>query len=702
MRGFGSVHGAAYPRVVGAILALLAASGCVEDQQTPLSMVDAAPPAPDMAPPDRDPIPDLAPPPDMAPPTSCGNEDDLAPNQRPADATPIEVGFGRMDLFVCPETSDHFALTLSAGRSVTIDLMADPPQTDLDLALLDGEGEVIAQSAGEEGTERIEYVAEADGPVIVRVTGYRDQAAFYALGVSGSCRLDAQCGADQVCDRYARRCVALAGGCGDDPQEPNDRDDAATMLPLPIAVEGAICGADRDWFALDAVEGQAFEVLAGADPGADIDLILIDAAGEVVASALNDANTNPERLIVSGLPAGAYRLGVVLFVPDDAPDGEVDYALEVIGRADAACAIDRDCLGDGLPRCEDGLCRPAEPGAALGGRCGSDADCDDDAELCYTGGAGGHDNICTRTCQGDFDCAGLGAGAFCAAISQNTAICFGGCESDDDCGVFYACRAGSCEVRGECRADVDCAEGERCTPARTGDRYCAVPLPPPACGADDLGPNDRPDEASPLAFDAPFEGALCNRDDDWFALDVPAEAGGSTLTVSASFRAGVDIDVYVFDARGNPVGSALSPDMTTETARVSHIAPGRYTVRVDQFDGDRLADTAYTVEARLMPGEPCTVDGGECARTEPLRSVCDEASGGCVALEGEGAVPLGGRCDSDDDCVPEAALCWTFEGGERFNICTGGCRADADCAPVPDTVCTPVNQRFALCLPPRE
>ena len=82
--------------------------------------------------------------------------------------------------------------------------------------------------------------------------------------------------------------------------------------------------------------------------------------------------------------------------------------------------------------------------------------------------------------------------------------------------------------------------------------------------------------------------------------------------------------------------------------------------------------------------------------------VCDVDSGGCVSLEGEGQVPLGGRCDSSDDCSDQADFCWNFEGGEAFNICTIPCRGDGDCAAIEGTVCTVFQRRFGVCLPPRE
>ena len=110
------------------------------------------------------------------------------------------------------------------------------------------------------------------------------------------------------------------------------------------------------------------------------------------------------------------------------------------------------------------------------------------------------------------------------------------------------------------------------------------------------------------------------------------------------------------------MGDATSPDQLEEEAEIAYVSPGQCYIRVDQFSSDRLVDTEYTVSARVNVFESgCTVSGSKCAGTRPLRSQCDEDTGGCLALEGDGAIPLGGQCDSSDDCAPrdgEDTFCW--------------------------------------------
>ena len=642
---------------------------------------------------------------DAAPPaTRCGNEDDLAPNQRLADAAPIEQMFRRDDLFICPDTQDWFRLDLAQGQTVTIELGADPPEADLDLVLLNDQEEVLAESAGETGEESLTFSAPAEGAYYVRVEGYRMRATFYALSVSGKCQLDAHCPETDVCDRFEGRCIPLpAPECGADAQEVNDRDHTAAPLPAPpTRVEGVICAADRDWFGLVAQDGDSFEILVSFEEGQDIDLFLLDAAtGRIVDSATEDSRTNPERLSLSHLPAGEYRLGVVLSLGRDGSDRDVGYTVEVAGRS-GTCEIDRDCRTDQLPLCVDGTCRPAAPAAGLGERCGRDADCGGDAEFCYTGGPGGHDNFCTTSCRGPDECGALGENGVCVPVARDRAVCFPGCRGDDDCGIFYACEEGRCELRGDCRTDDDCAEGELCRPARTGDRYCGLPTPPAECGADpDLEPNNVAQEASRISFNEPLADLrICNGDDDWYALTVPEDKGGWTMSIGVEFRAGVDIDIYVYDRFGNRIGASTTPEQTEEFVELRFIQPGRYTVRVDQFDSDRLEDTLYTLAAELIDNqEACTIQGRECDRTSPVRPICDEQAGGCSNIEGEGQVPLGSPCDSQDDCVEDAQFCWSFEGNEYANICTHPCGGDDDCEGVPGTECVRVRGRFSVCLP---
>lgn len=705
-----------------ACLALALCAGCIEDAAEPGddpaadasradadgadgATVDAGPADDAMAAPDAMIEADAAPP----PPPACGNEDALAPNQTADDATPVEPGFQRDDLFLCPESSDWFVVELEAGLGFSARLAADPPEVDLDLAILDAAGAVLVESANDGGNERVEWIAEAAGTYFVRVSGYRDEAAFYALALDTGCARDAQCPDGQLCDHYDGQCeVVRESVCGDDAFEENDRDDAPAALPEGGRVAGNICGVDRDWFAIDAAAGDIYDILISFPEGEDLDLFVLDAAtGQQVASARGDARSNPERLTLSNVPAGRYLVGVRLFIAPDERDREVEYALQVVGRS-GGCAIDRDCGNSLYPVCDMGVCRAVDGGGqvALGGRCGEDSDCGPSAEFCYTGGEGGHDNFCTVQCAGPGDCGALGEGAYCLPVQRDFAICMPPCGSNDDCSGFRECVEGVCELRGECASDRGCDAGERCLVTQFG-RYCREAPPAAHCGLDgERDPNDSQATATVIPANGTIEGLnICDADSDWYQVVVPDEAAAFTLTLGAEFPRGIDLDVYVYDSEGRPLGESTSADQTAEFVEIRYVVPGTYFLEVDQFASPVLDDTVYSVTTELIDNEDrCTIEGGECNRTDPLRISCDEATGACSNLDGAGMVAPGGLCDSQDDCSEDSQFCWTFEGGAQgWNICSHQCNQDGDCADVEGTVCVLFQRgQFGACLPPRE
>jgi len=120
---------------------------------------------------------------------------------------------------------------------------------------------------------------------------------------------------------------------------------------------------------------------------------------------------------------------------------------------------------------------------------------------------------------------------------------------------------------------------------------------------------------------------------------------------------------------------------------------------VNQFPGQRDRVTEYSLSISTEP-QACTVEGEECLDVVPLRTICDEESGACVQLEGDGAIELGEVCDSADDCTEDAEFCWVFEpASEGNNICTHRCAGQVDCDDVPDTSCMSFGGGFAACLP---
>ncbi len=698
----------------GALALVMLASGCISQEgegedgpEADAGTADAARPdgaahpdggveADAALPADAAPEPDAAP-----PPPACDDEDDQAPNQSPRAAKPVEPGFSRDDLYLCGGAQDWFRVTLAAGQGVNVALAADPPETDLDLALTDLEGAPLAESAGEEGVESLDFVAPEGGDFLVRVTGYGDEESAYSLTISSGCRTDDNCPAGSACNVIEGICEPFErADCGRDDQEPNDLSNEAKPIAPGAAIEAVICGPDRDWYAFEVEAGASIDVLVGSDAGSDVDFVVVDGAtGRLMGGAANDARFNPERATVSFLPAGRYLIGVTLAAENDA---DVDYRLEIAGRS-GRCALDRDC-DDQSPICdvEAGTCAPVQGVSPIGGRCSRGEDCGPDAEGCYVGGPGGHDNYCTVQCEDDDGCAAVGQDLVCAR-SRGGAVCAPACASDDDCGRTQRCDGGVCRRRDRCETSDDCREGEVCVAGGFGG-VCSLPLPPPQCGIDEgREPNETRAQATVIELGASIPGiSICDPDMDWYRVTVPAEAAAQVLQVRVDFRRGVDIDVYLQDANGNDVGVAASADRNQEVIEARFIAPGDYLIAVDQFSSDRLEDTAYILSTAVEPNdERCTVAGGECNGTDPLRITCDEAIGACRALEGDGQIALGALCDSNDDCGDDAEVCWTFEGGERGrNICTTTCQSDRDCADVPNTTCQVFEQlQVAVCLP---
>jgi hypothetical protein len=660
---------------------------------------------------------DVPPPP---PPEACDGEDDLAPNDLAERAAPVEAGFNRDDLYLCPGATDWYSVTLSAGERVVVAILADPVERDLDLVLSNEVGEVVGTSANDTGEEDLAFTAEAAGTYFVQVVGgFRDVETAYALSINSVCRLDSQCGAGQACSPFTGECVALPEperACGADAFEPNDTDVTAAEINADgPPLDAVVCALSPDWYALPAEAGDSWEILLTFPRGEDLDLVVRDLeTGAIVGSATGDAESNPERALLAHLEAGRYALGVLL--PDGGRDGrrEVEYRLDV-ARTAGRCADDADCRGIGRPLCDaaSGTCTPV-PDAGnvdLGDTCGTPEDCADPEAVCYQGRAGGQDNMCTLGCTDDSECLGLARNAYCQRTGRRGGVCLFPCQEDLDCNSdFRACIAGRCEIRQPCASARDCAEGEVCTPTPFGGALCTPPAPPAECGDEGL-PNDTPETAVPLDAGAmSVAGLACQGDRDLYSVTVPAENAGDTVRVEVSFRAGVDIDVYaalIVDGAGVLIGQATSPDQTTEVIELFFAPSSTIYFRVEQFSSDALDDTPYTISAEILPTDAgCTVEGNECLGLEFPRIECAPDTGACSPLSGNGEVSLGGLCDSDDDCAPGTEFCWIFEGAPGVqagaNICTHQCRGNGDCADVPGSECVEFPEaQFAACLPPR-
>lgn len=213
-----------------------------------------------------------------------------------------------------------------------------------------------------------------------------------------------------------------------------------------------------------------------------------------------------------------------------------------------------------------------------------------------------------------------------------------------------------------------------------------------SCTSDDAAEpgDDGPAGATVLSSGAPVSAHVCSvprSEADYYAFDVTAV--GQLWTVQLAWgNAQRDLDLELYDASGAPIGFSLWE--RPEQVQVAYLPPGRYYARVTEYAGSTgiAAPASYTIEATRQSGGGC-VDADDCAavyRNQIYRGAC--VAGSCVAIDGGGAVPQGGHCDSQSDCAP-GLHCPSFyfvEGADTRDTCQPECTNDAMCGP--GQVCT--------------
>ena len=259
------------------------------------------------------------------------------------------------------------------------------------------------------------------------------------------------------------------------------------------------------------------------------------------------------------------------------------------------------------------------------------------------------------------ECQGEGTVTACGG---QTPACFEGqcvgCVSSFDCPTAAASVCGSDQM---CEAGAD------------------------ACALDDLTEpaDDGPAGAPLLALDAQGAGSITARicssprtESDFVAFDVTTL--GETWDFQLVWTGGRDLDLRVFGADGDEL--AMSFWEQPERARLTYLPLGRYYLRVREFDSSPdTAPVTYTLTAQRTFGTACT-DAADCAaeyRNQVFRGSC--FAGACVAIDGDGAVPEGGRCDSQNDCA-DGLSCPSFyfvADSDTRESCERGCTSDASC-----------------------
>lgn len=220
---------------------------------------------------------------------------ELEPNDTFETANPIAGGTLTGEVSTVSD-ADNFALALTQGETVTLDLLFSHAVGDLDLEVLAPNGTVVAQSFSTTDNESITYIARDTGTHVVRVVG------FFATGP------------------YT---LVVTVGEAADPFEPND--EPLFAAPIDPGTVSAVVDpvGDRDYYSLQLTGGDELTVdLLFSHAEGDLDLTVLG-PGQVILARSN-STTDDERVAVLAEQSGTHFVFV-----DGKNDATAQYTLEV-------------------------------------------------------------------------------------------------------------------------------------------------------------------------------------------------------------------------------------------------------------------------------------------------------------------------------------------------------------------------------------
>ena len=518
-------------------------------------------------------------------PPACEQEDGLEDNDELGSATPIGAG-QFADLFACAGDADWYGVQVCAGGTLTGTIRFAHGDGDLDLRVHGPGGGVLAISEGIEDDESVEVVADQAGLYALEVFGFLDAANAYALevGVAG-------------CDEQIR----------DDAFEDNDSAEEAApivegLLDDLIAVQG-----DADWFTVPVCAGGTLSVDLVYDDadGGNVELQLVGAGGEVLATDAGDAGT-------ASVQAGAVGAGALSIRVRATQGDAVSYALDVeVGECGQGPRDDGfedndtpETAADLLPGIHDGLVVTAG---------------DDDwyaVDVC----AGGvlTASLAFTHADGDLDMTIVAPAPGDGVLATSLSV------TDDEEASVVAQMAGAYRIR--VYGWQGAANGYALTVA-VDEAGCEVEL-----RDDPLEDNDDAGSASPIEPGV-LEGlVVLEGDDDWFSIDACA---GATISATITFiHADGDVDMTLQSPEGVVLGSAVSVT-DNEALQAGTAVAGSYLLRVYGFRG---AQNTYTLTV--------AVDEAGCEQQPPDDALEDNDTPQTATVLGIG--PLAGEVEHGD------------------------------------------------------
>lgn len=297
-------------------------------------------------------------------------------------------------------------------------------------------------------------------------------------------------------------------------------------------------------------------------------------------------------------------------------------------------------------------------GYCLAFDCRSDRDCGPEAG-CFPAAAGGAP-VCLNTCGSDLDCR---AGYVCHAVEGAAgSACFAGCDAAATCPEGTTCLGERCvSDKVACSPAVPsgwCPDGATCHGGVCRKEGAATST----CdeGGDVFEPNDDLGSAARLTSGASWDLSVCEGDEDWFRIVVPAR---TIVRVGVRFtHAEGDLDLVAYDGEGRLLGSRYGDqypysyrNQETDTEYYgfySERGGAEYFLRVVGYDGGQ---NAYRLEVTSYP----YVDGPSCTGAGFSFEECAGLGNG-----GSGLLPF--PFPDPDDSVVGGGYVWETFSNYRF------------------------------------
>ena len=503
---------------------------------------------------------------------ACPNDDPFEENDDPVAATVLPPG--GVQAILCEDDADYWRAPAEIGCRLRATLEFDHDAGDLDLAIVDNQGEVLDLADAGGNIERADALLPHLGPFALRVTGAPN---IYRL----TAELDCSCEEDGL----------------------EDNDDAGHASPLDDdqRLRGRLCGFDEDWFEVETPDDCVVDAdLSFTHADGNLELELRDAQGERLA--FSRSSTDDESIShrpIAG--AGTYYLRVSL--------------RNGIGGNDYELALSLDCAPP-PPNCFDDIFEdnngPGEDATEI--------------PLAQLVGA--------TACRGDDDWFAFDVVGEADTCLVEARLRFG--HGDGDLGLLLA-DADGVEIEAADSADDDESIARRLAPgtyhlrvhladgASDGNAYglrvdvdCA---PPPECEDDPFEDNDGIGNATPIEAGVPQDARVCAGDDDYFAFEAPV-AGCSFIASVNHVNANGDLDLRLLDVDGGRISSS---ETAADVERLSGTleAAGVHFLRIYLFDD--VAGNDYTVNVALdcpvpleCPGDDAFEENDDVASAAPL------------------------------------------------------------------------------------